>query len=223
MYRCTFRASRATFQYQRKRGGGVSGPVIHHGTPMTPRAALLNVCAGRAMCVSFYRPDDVEVVEAISPAVMFRQRDLLFLASSLASRRGMGRTEGLDTVFRFSGASPVSSGAVGDHAGHAWRTFPAQRYASAVMALRTEGSASMAHGWADRAAVAAVRQVRPGMSGLDRSQGGIVRLSRPHGRSERRSRQSMARASYATWYCGGLRLPVCVSRQHLSGAEWMAL
>jgi hypothetical protein len=46
--------------------------VIYHGTPMTPRAALLDVCKGRAMCVSFYRHDDVEAVEAISPAIMFR-------------------------------------------------------------------------------------------------------------------------------------------------------
>lgn len=45
--------------------------LIHHGTPLTPRAALFDVCAGRAMCVSFYRPDDAEVVEAISPAIMF--------------------------------------------------------------------------------------------------------------------------------------------------------
>lgn len=37
---------------------------IYHGTPLTPRAALLSVCAGRAMCVSFYRPDDVKEVEA---------------------------------------------------------------------------------------------------------------------------------------------------------------
>ena len=44
--------------------------IIYHGTPMTPRAALLDVCDGRAMCVSFYRPDDVEAVEAISPAIM---------------------------------------------------------------------------------------------------------------------------------------------------------
>ena len=48
----------------------MSGPVIHHGTPMTPRAALLDVCAGRAMCVSFFRPDDVEIVERISPTIM---------------------------------------------------------------------------------------------------------------------------------------------------------
>ncbi len=46
-------------------------PIIYHGTPLTPRSALLDVCNGRAMCVSFWRPDDVEVVEAISPASMF--------------------------------------------------------------------------------------------------------------------------------------------------------
>lgn len=39
---------------------------VYHGTPLTPRAALVAVGAGRAMCVSFYRPDDAEVVEAIS-------------------------------------------------------------------------------------------------------------------------------------------------------------
>jgi hypothetical protein len=46
-------------------------PVIYHGTPMTPRDALLTVCAGRAMCVSFFRPDDVTVVEQISPLIMY--------------------------------------------------------------------------------------------------------------------------------------------------------
>lgn len=44
---------------------------IYHGTPMTPRAALLDVLVGRAACVSFYRPDDVGAVESISPAIMF--------------------------------------------------------------------------------------------------------------------------------------------------------
>jgi hypothetical protein len=45
--------------------------VIYHGTPMTPRDALLTVCAGRAMCVSFFRPDDVAAVEQIAPMIMF--------------------------------------------------------------------------------------------------------------------------------------------------------
>jgi len=45
--------------------------LVYHGTPMTPRAALLAVCAGRANCVSFYRPDSVGDVEAISPFIMY--------------------------------------------------------------------------------------------------------------------------------------------------------
>lgn len=32
---------------------------IYHGTPMTPRAALRAVGAGRGLCVSFFRPDDI--------------------------------------------------------------------------------------------------------------------------------------------------------------------
>ena len=49
----------------------MSRPVIFHGTPMTPRAALLDVLAGRAGCVSFYRPDDVSAVEQVCPSIMY--------------------------------------------------------------------------------------------------------------------------------------------------------
>lgn len=45
--------------------------VIYHGTPLTPRAALIAVGKGRAICVSFFRPDDVDVVQRISPFIMF--------------------------------------------------------------------------------------------------------------------------------------------------------
>lgn len=44
--------------------------LVHHGTPMTPRAALL-AQQGRAFCVSFFRPDSVADVEAISPFIMY--------------------------------------------------------------------------------------------------------------------------------------------------------
>ena len=70
---------------------------------MTPRAALQQM-AGRAFCVSFYRPDDVEVVEAISPAVMFRQRRVLILAGRIKSWSGLGRRSGLETVLQMAGA-----------------------------------------------------------------------------------------------------------------------
>ena len=60
--------------------------IIHHGTPLTPRDALLSVCAGRAMCVSFYRPDDVDTVEQISPAIMYDNGAFSFWQQAL--RRG---------------------------------------------------------------------------------------------------------------------------------------
>ena len=72
-----------------KRKGQVM-TVIYHGTPLTPRAALLDVCKGRAMCVSFFRPDDVEAVEAISPDIMFRQRRVFHVESCAAAQRGLG-------------------------------------------------------------------------------------------------------------------------------------
>lgn len=46
-------------------------PVIYHGTPLTPRSALLDICPGRAMCISFYSPQDVEAAETISPYIMY--------------------------------------------------------------------------------------------------------------------------------------------------------
>lgn len=44
--------------------------LAYHGTPMSPKAAL-EAMAGRAFCVSFYRPDNVEQVERISPFIMY--------------------------------------------------------------------------------------------------------------------------------------------------------
>ncbi len=32
----------------------MGSPVIYHGTPMTPRAALIDVLSGRGGCVSFF-------------------------------------------------------------------------------------------------------------------------------------------------------------------------
>lgn len=43
---------------------------IYHGTPLTPDAALIQL-AGRAFCVSFFRPDNAARCEEISPAIMY--------------------------------------------------------------------------------------------------------------------------------------------------------
>lgn len=68
--------------------GGV--PIIHHGTPITPRDALLSVCRGRATCVSFYRPDDVAVVEQISPLIMYDNGAFSFWQEALRGGREWG-------------------------------------------------------------------------------------------------------------------------------------
>jgi len=184
--------------------------IIHHGTPLTPRAALLDVCQGRATCVSFYRPEDGEAVEAISPAIMFRQRRLFVLEAGDARGRGMGAGSGLDAILWVAGATAVSSWAMGGHSRHAWRAFPAQRYAASTMAVWPEGSAALAHGWADRAPAPAVRSVRPGLPRLDR-RGEEHRwpgLSSAHGRCCARLGQSLASLAHDARHGGGLRLSV---------------
>lgn len=44
--------------------------LVYHGTPLTPRSALLAM-EGRSFCVSFYRPDSVADVETIAPFIMY--------------------------------------------------------------------------------------------------------------------------------------------------------
>ncbi len=196
---------------------------IYHGTPMTPRAALKDVCAGRAMCVSFFRPDDVEVVEAISPDIMFRQRGFFVLAGGHQARRGLGRDRGLATVLRLAGATAFHAGPLGDRAGHSGGAVPAQRHAAADLAVWTEGRASLAHGRTDRAAASPVRALGQGMLGLDRSEGRRARLSRTHGGSQRGARQQMAGPAHAPRHSCGFRLPVRVGGQHLTRAERVAV
>jgi len=201
------------------------GKIIHHGTPMTPRAALLDVCAGRAMCVSFYRPDDVEVVQAISPAVMFRQRRVLVLESCAAGRTGMGRASRLGAVLPMAGAAPISPRTLGSHSRYAGRAFSAQRCAAERMAVRAKGCAAMAHGRAYRAAAETVRAFRPGMSWMDRRGQGdrLPRLSRADGGGRQGLGQPLAGAAHDARGCGGFRLPLRQRGQHFAGSKRVAL
>ena len=180
---------------------------IYHGTPLTPRAALVSVCTGRAMCVSFYRPDDVEVVEAISPAIMFRQRRVLILEGRNASWSGMGRNAPrLVTLFPVAGAAPVSSWPVGCDPRHSWRAIAAKRCAAKRMAVWAKGRTALAYGRADRTAAAPLRQVRPGLPWLDRrGQGaGQSRISRTDGGSGAGLGQPLARPSHDARDTGGV-------------------
>lgn len=197
---------------------------IYHGTPLTPRAALVSVCTGRAMCVSFYRPDDVEVVEAISPAIMFRQRRVFILEGCDASWSGMGRdAAGLVALFPVAGAAPVSSWPVGGDPRHSRRAFAVKRCAAERMAVRAKGRTALAYGWPDRAAASPLRQVRPGLPWLDRrGQGaGLSSLSRTNAGSGAGLGQPLAGPSHDARDTGGFRLPIRQRGQHLTSAERM--
>lgn len=199
--------------------------VIYHGTPLTPRDALLSVCTGRAMCVSFFRPDDVEAVEAISPDIMFRQRSLFHVEGSAASRRGLDGEMGLVGLLRLARAALVSTGTVGSDPRYAGGTFPAQRRADPAMAVRSKGCAPLAHGRADRAIVAAVRTVRPSVLGLDRrgQASRPARVSCAHGGSLACLGQPLACPAHDARDRRGLRLPLRQRGRDNTGTERVAL
>lgn len=44
--------------------------LVYHGTPLTPRGALLAM-AGRSFCVSYFRWDSLTDVETIAPRIMY--------------------------------------------------------------------------------------------------------------------------------------------------------
>ena len=196
-------------------------PTIYHGTPMTPRAALQQM-AGRAFCVSFYRPDDVEVVEAISPAVMFRQWSILFLAISSAKRAGLGGRSGLETVLPVAGAS-TSNGTLGGYTRQSRRTIANQRWNAERLAIWSVGRTSLAHGQPNRSAFAALRQIRACMLGLDwarqRFHSWLRGLVSSNGRSCKCLGQSMAQHSHDARRngCAGVSFSQC--GQHQPSAE----
>ena len=59
---------------------------IYHGTPLSPRPAL-QAMSGRAFCVSFYRPDDIETVAAMPGQLMLDNGAFSFW---MAARRAGG-------------------------------------------------------------------------------------------------------------------------------------
>lgn len=199
-------------------------PVIYHGTPMTPRAALLDVLPGRAGCVSFYRPDDVEAVEAVCPRIMFRQWSLQLLDGGHEARRGVGRqAPRLGAVLSLAGAS-AEAGPLGSHPRHAGRAEPAQRWPAFGLAVRpVMGCPALAYGRPADAAGRPLRALRHGGAGMDRrpeeGAGGLRPLPAAHGRSVRSVRQPLARHAHDARDRGGQRLPVRGSRCDQPSAE----
>lgn len=200
----------------------MSAPTIYHGTPLTPRAALQQM-AGRAFCVSFYRPDDVEVVEAISPAVMFRQWRILVLAISSKKWAGLGGGQGLAAVLQVAGAA-IADGPMGGNTRQSRRTIADKRRSFERLAFWAMGRTALAHGQPNRSALAPLRQIRARLFGLDRTWQGFhcwLRSMVPaHGRGCRSLGQSVARHSHDARRdgCARVSLPQC--GQHQPSAEW---
>lgn len=201
---------------------------IYHGTPLTPRAALKAVLPMRGACVSFYRPDDVEAVEAVSPTIMFRQWGILRMDGRDARGRRVVRQGRLDPVLPLAARAAVSAGPVGCCARCAWRAFPAQRRASQRLAVRAfEGLPSLAHGRAIGAPWPLVRAIRSRGSGVDRASEnracGMPSLSGAYGRGVGIARQSLATDSYDARREGRGRLSIPQRRQYVARAKWASL
>ena len=198
---------------------------IYHGTPMTPRAALLDVCKGRAICVSFYRPDDVEAAEAISPAIMYDNGAFSFWKA--AQRAGQEWAEDRDwsPYFRLAGTPTIQAGTLGSHPRYAGGTVPAQRRALERVAIRAAGRAALAHGRANQPFADIVREVRPGLSRLDRRGkiNRLPRLSRADARGRSGVREPLAGDAHDARDAGGLHLPVSQRGQHITGTERVAV
>ncbi len=141
----------------------VNCPIIYHGTPLTPRSALEAVMPGRAACISFYRPDDLEALLAICPQLMFRPRSVQLLDVRHARRKGMGRGRArrmAPSLLPLAGADYLSSRPLGDHAGQPCRTVAAERWASKRLAIRPSAwRPGLAHGRFDRSLSALMRAI----------------------------------------------------------------
>lgn len=197
---------------------------IYHGTPLTPRAALIAVGTGRAMCVSFYRPDDVEVVEAISPTIMFRQWCILRMDGSAKARRGIFRSGRLDAVLSLVGAASVPTRSVGSDTRCARGSFAGQRRAIERLAVRGRTRCpSLAYGRSDQSVGTALRSLPACSFGMDwasQARAGWLRtLSPKNGRSCTTLWQPMAPNSHDAGYRRRFRLPVPQRRQHFARPE----
>jgi len=204
----------------------IDAPVIYHGTPLTPRAALDAIMPGRAACVSFFRPDSLEAVLAVCPQVMFRPRGVQLLDAGDARRSGMGRGRPADMVaslLRLARTDAVRAGEMGDHAGQPSSTDPAQRRAAQRLAFWRAGRAGLAYGWADSSPSPTMRTLLSRLHRLDRRPeeraGGLSRLPSQDGRDCRSDGQHLAPAAHAARDRGCMGLPLFERGQHQPCAE----
>ncbi len=210
--------------------GGWREPVCYHGTPLTPRAAFDAIMPGRAACVSFYRPDNLEAVTAVCPQAMFRPWGVQLLDGCVARREGMGRGRPSSLVaglLRLAGACSIHAGAMGDHARQSSSTVPAQRRATERLAVRGSGSASLAYGRADRATGATVRPIFAGLHRMDRrpekGAGWLRGVFSQNGGGCQVDGQYVAPTAYAARDAGCAAIPLHQRGQHQPSAERTSL
>lgn len=201
-------------------------PTIYHGTPLTPRAALNAVLPGRAACVSFFRPDDLEAVLAVCPQVMFRPRSLFVLDAGYACGAGVGRSRPsplVERLLRLAGTDTILSGPMGDHAGQSSGPVPAQRRPSKRLAVWGSRRAGLAHGRVDRTTGETLRAASARMRRLDRRSeeraGGLRGLFSENGRGGGPDGQHMASPAHAPR--NACRAPISFRQrgQHVPCAE----
>lgn len=200
---------------------------IYHCTPLTPRDCLETIGQDRNLCVSFWRPDDVEAVERIARTVMFRQRRVLRMAGGDETRGRVvsaGRLVALLPLAR----TETARRPLGDHSRCARRAFPAQRRAAHRLAVPARAvGPGLAHGRARVPAAAALRSMAARVHRMDwhgRGQGGwlsgLVRADAGHRAAADRA---LAAASSPARRPGRARVSLCKRGREQRRAEWMAL
>jgi hypothetical protein len=205
----------------------MSAPDIYHCTPMTPRAALEELGVGRNFCVSFWRPDDCEVVERVASTVMFRQRGVFRMAGGHEARRGMVRSRGLVALLSLAGTtSPWQS--LGHHTGRSRRTLSGQRWSGERVAVwDREGGSGVAHGWPCLTPAETVRPLPDRVHRMDRDrrrQGGRLHsMVRTDVRNCAGNRGSVAAASPPSRRACSARVPICERGRQQRRPERMAV
>ncbi len=200
---------------------------IYHGTPLTPRAALNAIMPGRAACISFYRPDDLEALLAICPQLMFRPRGVQLLDGGDARREGMGSCRSRRMVaglLSMARTYHLPSRSMGYHSRQSGRTDTDQRWPVERLAIwPIEGRTGLAHGWANREACSPLRAIRSCLPRMDwrpeERAGRVRRLPFEDGRSIEADGQCLAPAAHASGDSCCIPVPLHRSRRDNTRAE----
>ena len=205
-------------------------PVIYHVTPLSPRAALAEVMPTRAGGVSFFRPDDLEVLLTTCPQLFFRPRRLQLLDGSNAGGQRMGRSRPANMVaglLRLAGTYPFCARSMGDYARQPRRAISAQRRAPKRLAIWPSWRACVAYERPHRAAGETLRASPSCLRRMDwSSQKRTCRLpgvSSKNGSCRPPDGKQLAPAAYVEGHGGRMGLSVYQCGQFELSAKWSSL